>query len=119
MHYNKKFENIDDLRELMLILVEEKNILSIMTRDTNDTLMLELINLFKKYTIIEMTTQFLADACHLLTKYGFTISQEFNQLCLSTKTVESLSKTLTSETRKHQDKVMTELVNINKLISIV
>lgn len=119
LHYNKKFENIDDFRELMLIIVEEKNILSVLIRDTYDMLMYELVNLFKKYTIVEMSTQFLGEVVEILTNYGFTISQEFNQLCLSTKTVESLSKTLTSETRKHKDKVMTELVNINKLISIV
>ena len=78
----------------------------------------KLVNILKKYSNIDISSQFLIDLAVLFKKNNFNLSKEFNEICFGLKIIESFNSILSPDNKKIQNIVMQELTQINKLIEI-
>ena len=121
MTINKKFDDEDKLDKLINVIIEEKDEL-IKLKNKNyknyELLKKQALIIFKKYSHLDMNIQFLFDISKLFKKYNLNISKEFNQICFGLKTVESCIFLLSSNTKKIQNEIMNEHMQVNKLLEI-
>ena len=121
ININKKFDNEDEMDKLLNVILEEKDKLINLKINNNEkyrNLTNDGINILKKYTNLPMSSDFLIELAVIFKKYNFNLSQEFNQICLGLKTVESIGQTLCSDFKKLEKECLQELTQINRLIEI-
>ena len=121
MNINKKFDNIEEIEKLLSVIIEEKDRLNKIKNLNNEKykiLINNIISILKKYSNIDLSSEFLIELAQLLNKYNFKLSKEFSEICFSLKISESLIFSLSPNFKKMQYEAINELTQINKLIEI-
>jgi predicted unusual protein kinase regulating ubiquinone biosynthesis (AarF/ABC1/UbiB family) len=121
MNINNKFDDEYQFDELLSVIIEEKD--KLINFKNNNAKQYgyfreKLVNILKKYSNIDISSQFLIDLAVLFKKNNFNLSKEFNEICFGLKIIESFNSILSPDNKKIQNIVMQELTQINKLIEI-
>ncbi len=103
MNINKKFDDEYKLDELLSVIIEEKDKLNKLKNNNPKQYCFfkeKSVNILKKYSNINISSQFLIDLAVLFKKNNYNLSKEFNEICFGLKIIESFSLSLSPDNKK-------------------
>jgi predicted unusual protein kinase regulating ubiquinone biosynthesis (AarF/ABC1/UbiB family) len=115
--YKKDFSNLEKINKILRVLIEEKNIFDNLSSDNKDKLIKECINCLKK-SLDKLDINFIINLSKIFKKYNLNYSTEFNQICLSLHSCDTLGELLCKDLNDTVLKSFNEIYNINTLIEI-
>ena len=116
--YKKDFSNREKVNTVIKNIIEEKEYYDVINIKNKELLLFDSEKCFKNFLNKEIDLTFIYTLSKVFKKYNLSFSREFNQLCLSLNSSQSLSKMLCKSITKTQYKCIEELTQINKLIKI-
>ena len=117
MVYKKDFTNLEKINKILRVLIEEKDIFDNLSTNNKDDLIKECINCLKN-TFDKLDINFIINLSKIFRKYNLNYSSEFNQICLSLYSCDTLAELLCKDLNDTVLKSFNEISNINKLIEI-
>ena len=116
--YKKDFSNKKEFSDVIKNIIHDKEKYDNMCIKTKKKLFLDLENTLKASLNRDFDITFCYNLLHTLKKYKLNVSSQFNQICLSLCSSNSLGKKLCNSVTKTQLNYIEELIKINKLIEI-
>lgn len=118
LFYKKDFSNKQEVLNVIKNIIHEKEYFDYISFKKKEQLLLNAKECILKYLEKDFDVIFLMQLCKIFKKYNLSFSNEFNQICLSLNSCNSLTKTLCKSVTNTQLKCIEELTQINKLITI-
>ena len=116
--YKKDYTNFEKMEKIMNCIIEEKEIFEKFTDDDKKKVIIESTNCLQKCLDRKLDIIFFINLSKILKKYNLNYSKEFNQICLSLHSCDSLGSLLCKNVELTINQCVCELSNINKLIEI-
>ena len=104
--YKKNFSNKENFSNVIKNIIHEKEYYDNISLKEKEKLFLELEKCIVKSLEKELELTFISKISKIFKKYNLTFSSEFNQICLSLNSCQSLGKTLCNSVTNTQFKCM-------------
>ena len=120
--YKKQLDDFEKLDKILRILIEEQDIYDNLTTDNKKNLLTESISYLQNSLQNRLDTKFqlsfFINLSKIFKKYNLNYAKEFNQICLSLHSCDSLASLLCKNLETTILESFTEISKINKLIEI-
>tara|TARA_B100001093_G_scaffold502230_1_gene554924 strand:+ start:1625 stop:3013 length:1389 start_codon:yes stop_codon:yes gene_type:complete len=113
--HKKKF---NEVKKILENIIHENDIYDNLTNENKNKLLIEVMDSLKKSLDNKLDASFLIDLSIVLKKYNLNFSKEFNQICLSLNSCDSLGSLLCKDVQSTIKQCVDELSSIYKMIEI-
>tara|TARA_E500000178_G_scaffold282639_1_gene283295 strand:+ start:1868 stop:3256 length:1389 start_codon:yes stop_codon:yes gene_type:complete len=111
-------KNFNETKKILRNIIHEHDIYDNLTNENKNKLITEVIDCFDKSLNKKLDVSFLINLSIILKKYNLNYAKEFNQICLSLNSCDSLGTLLCKNVKSTIKQCIDELSSIYKMIEI-